>query len=83
VDLKLWRAILGGYFDRVRVRPEGIRYRDNKLLAALLHASVQGLRMFEFAQTWRFTCTGKRATTTVAYVPWWLEEKYGPGSAAT
>jgi ubiquinone/menaquinone biosynthesis C-methylase UbiE len=75
-DLKLWRQILNEYFVRVRVIPEGVRYRDNKLLAALLHLSVRGLRMYEFAQTWRFICEGARPEPKPAYIPWWLESKY-------
>ena len=75
-DLKLWREILGGYFAEVGVRPEGVRYRDSKLLAALLHVAVHGLRMFEFAQTWLFRCRGARPDPAPAYLPWWLEAKY-------
>ena len=81
-DLKLWRQILGAYFRRVRVHPEGIRYRDNKLLAALLHVAVRGLGMYEFAQTWRFRCRGTQPSPRPPYVPWWLEEKYGPAATA-
>jgi SAM-dependent methyltransferase len=80
-DLKLWREILGGYFARVRVSPEGVRYRDNKLLVALCYAAVHGLRMFEFAQTWRFSCRDKRSQPRRAYIPWWLEERYSRGGA--
>lgn len=76
-DLKLWRQILDGYFESVTVDSEGIRYRDHKLVAAALHVAVQVLRMHEFAQVWRFTCRGRRAQRTIAYVPWWLEEQYG------
>lgn len=76
-DLKLWRQILGGYFELVRVAPEGVRYRDNKLLAALNHLAVRGLRFYEFAQVWRFECRGKRATPRRAYIPWWLEAADG------
>jgi SAM-dependent methyltransferase len=72
-DLKLWRQILAGYFDRVEVIPEGVRYRDNKLLALLNHIVVRCLRFFEFAQTWRFDCERKKPLTTRAYIPWWLE----------
>lgn len=79
-DLKLWREILAGYFGRVRASPEGVRYRDNKLLVALCHAAVYGLRMLEFAQTWRSACAGKRPRPIRAYIPWWLEEKYAPGA---
>jgi len=72
-DLKLWRQILAGYFERVHVTPEGVRYRDNKLLALLNHFAVRVLRFFEFAQTWRFDCQRKRISTQHAYRPWWLE----------
>ncbi len=75
-DLKMWRAILNGYYEHVRVTPEGVRYRDNKLLTAVQYGMIYGLRMFEFAQTWRFDCHGKKGLTTRAYIPWWLEEKY-------
>jgi SAM-dependent methyltransferase len=76
-DLKLWRQILGAYFVRVRVRGEGVRYRDHKPLAAVLHIAVRVLRMHEFGQTWVFHCEGTRPDPVPPYVPWWLEEKYG------
>jgi SAM-dependent methyltransferase len=83
-DLKLWREILSGYFERVRVDPEGVRYRDSRLLAGLCLVATRGLRLLEFADAWRFTCTSKRARPARAYVPWWLEEKYPrPGPAAS
>jgi SAM-dependent methyltransferase len=75
-DLKLWRLILGGYFERVRVRCEGVRYRDSKLLVALQHVAVRVLRMPEYAQVWELTCSGRRSVPTRAYIPWWLEERY-------
>jgi SAM-dependent methyltransferase len=81
-DLKLWRTILEAYFVRVRVRGEGVRHRDHKLLAGLLHVAVHGLRMTEFAQTWLFTCDGKRRDPRPPYVPWWLEERYGRAASA-
>lgn len=73
-DLKQWREILGGYFEHVVARGEGVRYRDSKVLAGILHVAVRGLKLHEFAQVWLLTCSGKRARTTRAYVPWWLEE---------
>ncbi len=76
-DLKLWREILSGYFDHVRVDPEGVRYRDSRLLAGLCIVATRGLRLLEFADAWRFTCEKKRARPVRAYLPWWLEEKYG------
>jgi ubiquinone/menaquinone biosynthesis C-methylase UbiE len=76
-DLKQWREILGGYFANVSAQGEGVRYRDNKLLAALCHLAVRVLQMHELAQTWLLTCSAKRERPTRAYVPWWLEAKYG------
>ncbi len=78
-DLKLWREILAGYFGRVKVGSEGVRYRDSAVLVGLSYAAIHGLRMLELAQTWRFTCVGKRKRTVRVYIPWWLEEKYGIG----
>ncbi len=82
-DLKLWREILAGYFERVRADPEGVRYRDSRLLAALCLVATRGLRLLEFADAWRFTCEGKRARPARAYVPWWLEEKYAAAAPAS
>lgn len=75
-DVTLWRQILGGYFTDVRVAGEGVRYRDHKPLAALLHVAVKVLGVHEFAQTWVFTCSGRRPSPVRAYIPWWLEERY-------
>jgi hypothetical protein len=79
-DLKQWREILGGYFARVKAQGEGVRYRDSKLLAGALHVAVRGLRLHELAQVWVLTCSQKRATPIRAYIPWWLEERYGEES---
>ena len=76
-DLKLWREILHGYFERVDATGEGVRHRDHKPLAALLHFCVKVLRMTEFAQTWLIRCAGPLRSTRRAYIPWWLEERYG------
>ena len=73
-DLKQWREILGGYFTNVTAHGEGVRYRDNKLLAAMCHLAVRVLRMHELAQVWVLTGKGKRPEPTQAYVPWWLED---------
>lgn len=80
-DSKGWREILGGYFERVRPRGEGVRYRDSKALAVACHLAVRGLRMREFAQVWTFACAGRRPVARRAYVPWWLEEAYGADPA--
>jgi SAM-dependent methyltransferase len=76
-DLKLWRQILSGYFETVQATGEGVRHRDHKPLAAVLHFCVKVLRMTEFAQTWLIRCSRPRPTTRRAYIPWWLEERYG------
>jgi SAM-dependent methyltransferase len=81
-DLKLWREILSGYFERVRADPEGVRYRDSRLLAGLCLLATRGLRLLEFADAWRFTCEGPRRPRVRAYLPWWLEAKYGPPDAS-
>src|SRR5262249_3831796 len=70
-DLKLWREILSGYFARVRADPEGVRYRDSRLLAGLCLVATRGLRLLEFADVWRFTCEDKRPRPARAYLPWW------------
>jgi SAM-dependent methyltransferase len=79
-DLKLWRQILAGYFEHVRVVPEGVRYRDNRLLTLLNHVAVKGLRFFEYAQTWHFICRSRKASTHRFYIPWWLEPDQAEGS---
>ena len=76
-DLKLWRQILAGYFGSVSASGEGVRHRDHKLLAALLHFCVKVLRMTEFAQTWLIRCERPLSSPRRAYIPWWLEERYG------
>lgn len=73
-DLKQWREILAGYFTSVSARGEGVRYRDNKLLAAACHFAVRVLRMHELAQVWVLSASGKRGDPVRAYMPWWLEE---------
>jgi SAM-dependent methyltransferase len=73
-DLKQWREILTGYFTSVSARGEGVRYRDNKLLAAACHFAVRVLRMHELAQVWVLSASGKRRDPVRAYTPWWLEE---------
>jgi hypothetical protein len=33
--------------------------------------------MTEFAQTWLIRCERPLPSTRRAYIPWWLEERYG------
>jgi hypothetical protein len=58
-DLRLWRQILEGYFDQVRVRAEGTRYRDSALLGGLTRLAVGVLGWHELAEVWRFECSEK------------------------
>ena len=76
-DIKLWKSILSGYFEKISLSSSGVQYRDHKLLTALEYAAIHLLRFHDFAETWQFTCSSKRASTSRAYVPWWLETKYG------
>ena len=82
-DLKLWRGMLSGYFESVRADPEGVRYRDSRLLVVLCYAATRGLRLLEYAEAWRFTCTRKRPRPVPFYIPWWLEEKYSRQAAVS
>src|SRR5262249_58577932 len=52
-DLRLWRDVLGGYFDRVRVRSEGARYRDNALLRGRTRLLIRVLGWHELTEVWR------------------------------
>jgi hypothetical protein len=73
-DLRLWREILGGYFERVSVRSTGARYRDSRALRAMAFGLVKVFGWHELAEAWVFECRGKRDAPTRAYVPWWLED---------
>jgi SAM-dependent methyltransferase len=68
-DLRLWRQILGGYFDRVRVRGEGTRYRDNALLRAIVGLAIGVLGWRELAEVWRFECGEKQTLPQRRSVP--------------
>ena len=72
-DLRLWREILGGYFDRVTVSSEGARYRDNSLLRAITLVLIRVLGWHELAEGWRFECSEKLTLPQRKYTPWWLE----------
>jgi len=69
-DLRLWREILEGYFDRVRVRPEGSRYRDSALLRGMTKLSIGLLGWHELADAWRFECSDKLTLPQRRDVPW-------------
>ncbi|CAA9357544.1 MAG: hypothetical protein AVDCRST_MAG40-3256, partial [uncultured Gemmatimonadaceae bacterium] len=72
-DLRIWRDVMEGYFERVTVVPVGTKYRDNRLLAAINSVLVRGLRFYELTQGWTFVCEHKRAAPTRGYVGWWQE----------
>lgn len=74
-DLRLWREILGGYFDRVELRSEGSRYRDSALLRGVTRLLVRVLGWHELAETWRFECGEKLTLPQRKYLPWWLEDQ--------
>ena len=76
-DLKLWRGILEGYFDRVRVSSEGSRYRDSGLLRGITRLLVGVLGWHELAEIWRFDCREKLTLPQRKHVPSWLEDGHG------
>jgi SAM-dependent methyltransferase len=73
-DLRLWRDVLGGYFEHVGVSSEGARYRDSRVLRALTLATIRLFGWHELAEVWRFDCRGKRPVPSRRYIPWWLED---------
>ena len=73
-DLALWRLILSGYFEDVRVVPVGTKYRDNRLLVTINKVLVRVFRFHELAQGWTFICRQKRAQPVRTYTAWWQEE---------
>lgn len=72
-DLKIWRGIMEGYFESVTVVPEGTKYRDSRLLAAINWALVHLLGFKELTQGWTFVCARRRATPRRGYTGWWQE----------
>jgi SAM-dependent methyltransferase len=76
-DLRLWRDMLGGYFDRVALRSEGTRYRDNALLRGVTRLLIRVLGWHELAEVWRFECGDKLTLPQRKYIPWWLEDPPG------
>jgi SAM-dependent methyltransferase len=73
-DLRLWRDVLGGYFDRVELVSEGALYRDNALLRGIARALIRVLRWHELAEMWRFDCREKLPLPQRKSVPWSLED---------
>jgi SAM-dependent methyltransferase len=72
-DLAQWRAILLGYFGRVRVGSVGVKYRSSPLLVAIQRALIAGLRFHDLGQCWILTATVKRPRPVRAFRPWWIE----------
>lgn len=72
-DLTIWRGIMNGYFEKVKVVPVGTKYRDNRLLRWINGFLVHGLRFYELTQGWTFVCDRKRAVPSRGYMGWWQE----------
>jgi SAM-dependent methyltransferase len=72
-DLTIWRAIMQGYFQKVRVLPLGTKYRDSRLLRWINVLLVRVFRFLELTQGWEFVCERPRAAPYRAYVGWWAE----------
>lgn len=72
-DLKIWKAMMQGYFQEVKVVPLGTKYRDNRVLTAINWGLVYLCGFHELAQGWTFVCRHKRATPRQAYTGWWQE----------
>jgi glycosyltransferase involved in cell wall biosynthesis len=74
-DLKIWRGIMEGYFERVRTVPLGTKYRDSWLLLAVNWVLVHTCRFHELTQGWTFICERKRRRPTRYYEGWWHEQQ--------
>lgn len=72
-DLKIWKAMMQGYFHEVKVVPLGTKYRDNAVLTAINWVLVYLCGFHELAQGWTFICRHKRTTPRQAYTGWWQE----------
>jgi|GEM_PF-1025114 len=72
-DLALWRRILAGYFEEIRVVPVGTKYRDNPTLVRVNWLLVNVLKWYELAQGWDFICRRPRVEPRVEYIGWWEE----------
>lgn len=72
-DLALWKKIMKGYFEEVKVIPLGTKYRDNPLLVIINQILVKGFKFYELAQGWTFVCSRKRLKPVQVYTGWWIE----------
>jgi SAM-dependent methyltransferase len=72
-DLSHWRHLLLGYFGRVRLGSQGVRYRSNLLLVGLQQVLIRGLGFHDLGQCWVLTATRKRPISRHANSPWWTE----------
>lgn len=77
-DLKIWKAMMQGYFQEVKVVPLGTKYRDNRVLTGINWLLVYLCGFQELAQGWTFVCRYKRAAPTPAYTGWWQEPSSQP-----
>lgn len=72
-DLVQWRAILLGYFARVRVGSVGVKYRSSPVLVAVQRALIATLGFHDLGQCWVLTGAAKHARPERAFRPWWRE----------
>lgn len=75
-DLTIWKEVIGGFFQHVKVRPIGTKYRDNPLLRAINVGMIKGLKFYELSEAWDFICTGPRPYPAPGYEGWWEEESF-------
>lgn len=72
-DLRLWKEILSGYFNKIRILPVGIKYRDNLILKGINYFFVKILKFYELAQGWDFICSKKKDKLVKNYKLWYQE----------
>jgi hypothetical protein len=72
-DLAHWRRLILGYFVRVRLGSQGVRYRSNPLLVGVQRLLIHGLGFHDLGQCWVLTATGKRPTPERTERPWWVD----------
>lgn len=71
-DLRMWKTILGGYFETIAVIPLGTKYRDSKLLVLINVLLVRLFRFFELTQGWEFVCQAPKREPSQNYIGWWM-----------
>jgi SAM-dependent methyltransferase len=80
-DLTQWRAILLGYFGRVRVGSVGVKYRSNPLLVGLQRLAIAAFGFHDLGQCWVLAGMAKRPEPERVFRPWWSESATWAGAA--